>query len=233
MKLIKMLGLAAIAAVAAMAFLGAGTASATNLCFGENAEVVKEAIVCKAGQTITLLLIVGKSLGSKPVLKVGTGEFVECEGVDSLFHYKSGTSPNLTMGSLTWLGPCTSTVSACKGAATVETPSTTLTGNVEYVAKKYTAASQGEAVVTLNTPETIVKLTCFGIPVTCKYAATENVSGTALNSTHHLTVNKTLNVSGGFGCPKGTEEALSGLAMDTPTMEGETGKAGDLFWVAS
>ena len=52
MRLIKMLGLAMVAAIAAMAFIGAGTASATVLCEVEAEETCPEESVYPAGTAI-------------------------------------------------------------------------------------------------------------------------------------------------------------------------------------
>ncbi len=58
MRLVKMLGLAAIAAVVAMAFVGATSASATNLCNSHSA------VTCEEGQEASSVSMVNEGVGT-------------------------------------------------------------------------------------------------------------------------------------------------------------------------
>ena len=223
MRLIKAFCLAAIAAVAAMAFIGVGGASADAICNESGATVNGTGqIICN--KAATLLLIHGTA--TDPKLNVNATTSILCSAlhVHALVHSKAlGVLATLSDVLFTWLGPCIQKGLPCNEAATVESPGS-YTGEVHYVAKAYKTVAEGEAIVLVKNPETIVKLTCLGIPLTCKYATATTVSGTANNGTGNLTVSQAIPSPGGL-CPAGTEEAVVALSMAKPGA-GEEGKEG-------
>lgn len=229
MRLTKMLGLAAVAAVAAMAFLGAGTASATSICLEANASVNGSGeIVCST--PIQLLKIKGTISNAK--LDVGANG-ITCETLHVKGQLHLFTGPmRVTVLSLSfvWLN-CKSTVPFCEGAATVTTPNEALEGEVTYTAKKYASVGAGEATVTINNPATTVVLSCLGIKTTCKYEPA-TITGTSLNSTHELTVSQAVKSSSGGLCPEGTELAKGVLNMGLAGA-GESGAEGANFVLTS
>lgn len=199
MKLIKMLGLAAVAAVAAMAFLGAGTASATQLCSAH-----PEGSTCKAGTALSGTQNVdGLQLGTG-ILKTGLGN-IECKGAHIKGTLASGPSASLLgkLSSFVWL-ECTSHVFFCEGAATVET---TVEPEIHVT---YTEPNLGTMVI-LN-PSTIVKMPCGSV---CKFAENDTVTG----QVHNLFEGKVLPVAlfkeaaitgpGGGICPTSGKETTT------------------------
>ena len=223
MRLFKMLGLAAVAAVAAMAFLGAGSASASAICATANASVDGSGnLVCSS--PISLLLVEG--VANDPTLDVGSGETILCSALDLHEHLKVAAGVITGAPTLTWLGPCVSTVSGCEGSATVTSEGKPTT-DIEYIKKTYKTVAEGNALVTLLSSKTKVVLKCFGFPVTCTYAPA-SVDGTSNNGTGTLTVSAAI-ASPGFPCPAGTELASIPLKMAEPVNAGETGKLGDSF----
>jgi len=119
MKHLKRLGLAAVAAMALMAFVGAGTASATTL-IGVGGSVLK------AGTTIH-------------AVNVGTVTFttevknVECTGstIQGTTSNETGTTVNITVSTLTFTG-CNCEVKVLKtGTLSIERIGTTSNGTVK------------------------------------------------------------------------------------------------------
>jgi hypothetical protein len=188
MKHLKMVGLAALAAMAIAAVAGAGTASATAFCAEEAAET------CPAGKKLKSIKIEGTA--ENPFLEVSATEKVTCK--KSVLTGTGNETGGGTEGKVTW-SECSNTVSGCSGSATTVTTVSPLTSTTTWVkAATFTNV--------LNAPTTTVKMTCFGIPVSCQYKpATITANGTNGNPGTAV-VNQAI-ASPGFPCPAGTEKA--------------------------
>lgn len=153
MKNMRILGLALLAALAAMAFMGAGTASATKLCSVNTSP-------CPAGNTY------GKGTAIKAQLTPGTNSvmssgFVTISCSSSTMSGKTtseGGAGAVTgeISSVTWKN-CTSNLGSCTATA-LNTP-----WKVEV------SGSGGSGTMSVSNPGG--KFTCGG--VTCEYAASK------------------------------------------------------------
>jgi hypothetical protein len=111
MKYVKMLGLAAVAAMALMAFAGAGTASATEIC-------TTTSFPCPAGSTISKLEL-SKDPGTTPVLENTEGSIEDtCTEATASGAVTQGTSTTTVKGPVTLaFGGCTNTTTVNNAAA--------------------------------------------------------------------------------------------------------------------
>lgn len=196
MKNMKILGLGLLAALAAMAFLGAGTASATKLCSVNTSP-------CPAGNTY------GKGTAIKAQLVAGTTStmasgFVNISCTESTISGKTTSEGGAgavtgTISSVTWKG-CTSGLGACTASAL----------NTPWSAEVTGSGGNG----TMSISGAGGKFTCGG--VTCEYAASKasvSVSGgnPATIKASNISFSKT---GGGFLCSStaswsGTYEATA------------------------
>jgi hypothetical protein len=184
MKHVKMLGLAAIAALGLMAFVGAGTASATTLC--TSTKVVEGKTVCAVaygvGQEIHSTLEAGTSA---ELLDTSGGLIATCTESTtkgSIEGSNTGTWVGGKISTLTW-GGCSQ-------------PTKTLAaGSLEIM---QTSGDAGEVVGKASE----VTLSVFG--VSCVYGTKEGTTlGTITGGeAPKLAIAATLpKVSGGFLCP--------------------------------
>jgi hypothetical protein len=189
MKHLKMLGLAVVAAAALMAFLGAGTASATKLCDPNNqttncTTALGSGTVLKfsAEDSIKLLgpfsIIIDTCTGSTvegPTTTAGGGEGVPVKGEVKTLTFTSCTRPT-TVGS--------------GGTMEISSISGTDNGSVK---------SSGATVTVHEVPNII------GNPPTCAYTTSGTSLGTLTGSLTGATfdINATIN-SETSGCPSGT-----------------------------
>ena len=218
-KYIKILGLAVVAAIAAMAVIGAGTASASELC----TEAPEAGTKCKAGTVLELVHILAE--GKDPVLKVSATESILCEKIHILIHVKRDAGPPvrlLTANKITWTN-CKAKVAGCSEAATVTSPGEP-SGEIVWNSSE----NGGSYQASLVNPVTEVKLTC-GFPITCKYATSETILAKGNNNAQNADVNQAIK-SPGFPCPAGTEEAKTTVTRVSGTLlgGGEVG-AGSVF----
>jgi len=207
-RLIKMVGLAAIAAAAFMAFVGASSASATIICKEDNTGV------CANPMTENSKV---KGTASGPFLEVSATERITCTSSELTATVATGGAA--TEGNITWSG-CSNTVSGCSGSATTVTTAANRTGSVTW-----TAAHQFKVVT--NNPETTVKMTCFGAPVTCTYKPA-TITGAGTNATSEtgkatVVINEKI-ASPGFPCPAGTEHATYTVTNPNNTLAGHVGQ---------
>ena len=199
MKLVKLLGLAAVASIAAMAFLGAATASATQLCSTD-----PEGSACKAGTALSgTLNIDGQQLGTG-ILKTSLGN-IECTGSSIKGTTATGPSASLlgTIAAFIWSG-CTSHVFLCEGGATVTT-----TAKPEF---HITYTEPGLGLIVILKPSTTVTMPCG---IKCKFAENDSVDGLI----HNLFEGKVLPVAlfkeapitgpGGGLCPSSGKESVT------------------------
>jgi hypothetical protein len=196
MRNMKILGLGMLAALAAMAFLGAGTASATKLCSVNTSP-------CPAGNTY------GKGTAIKAQLVAGTNStmasgFVNISCSESTISGKTTSEGGAgavtgTISSVTWKG-CTSGLGACTASAL----------NTPWSAEVTGSGGNG----TMSISGAGGKFTCGG--VTCEYAASKasvSVSGgnPATIKASSISFSK---IGGGFLCSStaswsGTYEATA------------------------
>ena len=190
MKYVKMLALAAVAAGALMAFIGAGTASATELCSTTLAPGA-----CPAAQKVTGALVFSLSEGTSALLKEtgaegGTLDTCKTSEVGGEIT-NSGSSTTTVTGSinkLTW-GSCTFPTT------------TTVTGGLECHkitgTSNCTLTADGVTKVTINT-------VFFG---SCIFKIEEGQDlGTLVEGKPATLVVNTVStkVSGGVACPETT-----------------------------
>ncbi len=178
MKYLKILGLAAVAAAALMAFAGAGTAAADELCESNVSD-------CAGGGRITK--IEASQVGTGRLKTTGGSTLASCTGASltmSNIDQGTGVSPVVvTKNEIGWSG-CSTTVDTVSGG----------TG---------TGSSAGSNTTTLTSINGQVTLNLFGI--SCIYST--GAGGTDLGvvntkgelPTFNVTVNKT---SGGGLCPE-------------------------------
>ncbi|MDQ3726102.1 MAG: hypothetical protein M3335_09510 [Actinomycetota bacterium] len=175
MKYLKMLGLAAIAALGLLAFVGAGTASATTL-FTDSAKTIKY----PKGTTIHGSLVSGTSAR----LTSGGTEIATCTQTTLQLSTASETGTTINGNVSSWtLGGCNQTTHAVALGA----------GDIEY-----TSGSSGKVIGTGNQ----VTMGIFG--TSCTYGTgAGTVLGTLTGgSAPVLKVNTTIpRVAGGFLCP--------------------------------
>lgn len=196
MRNMKILGLGLLAALAAMAFLGAGTASATKLCSVNTSP-------CPAGNTY------GKGTAIKAQLVAGTTStmtsgFVNISCTESTISGKTTSEGGAgavtgTISSVTWKG-CTSGLGACTASAL----------NTPWSAEVTGSGGNG----TMSISGAGGKFTCGG--VTCEYSASKasvSVSGgnPATIKASNISFSK---IGGGFLCSStaawsGTYEATA------------------------
>lgn len=189
MKLIKMLGLAAMAAAALIAFVGASSASADVLC------TVNNTPECPAGKTITSIHATLKA-GTSALLETTAGEkLVTCtESTVSgtIEKQGEGVEPEGPISSLTW-GNCSATTDTVKpGRLKVET-------RISIDPK--TGLEVHTNTVTVSGSEVTVSI--FG--ASCTYGAGANpisIGDLTVGEPAIIDVNTTVNkTAGGFLCP--------------------------------
>ena len=176
MKHLKMLGLAAIAALGLMAFVGAGTASATTLAT-DSAGTVKYG----TGQEIHSTL----KTGTSAILETTAGEVVAtCTGstVKGTIGTATGTWVTGNISSLTW--------STCS-----QTTDTLTNGSLEIM---QTSGDAGEVVGKASE----VTLTIFGVSCVYGPGAGTKLGTITGGEAPELAINAVLpKVSGSFLCP--------------------------------
>ena len=180
MKYLKMLGLAAVAAMALMAFVGAGTASANELC-------TKLENPCAAANRITKVeasLIGGTSKledTEKNVLDTCTGGGVKITNIKQ----GGGVDPitgEVPKEDLTWTGCIFTTDTVANGTADA------------------TAASGGGTTLTATGSQVTINTILFG---SCVYGVGTGLDlGTVANGGTELVVNKTVKKVSGAICPE-------------------------------
>jgi hypothetical protein len=174
---LKMLGLAAIATLGLMAFVGAGTASATTLST-DAAGTVKYAV----GQEIHLTFRAGFSIAW---VSTGGETIATCTGstVKGTIGTATGTSVSVSISSLTWSG--------CS-----QTTTTTANGSLEIMK---TGTDEGE-VIGKNSK---VTLGIFGVSCVYGTSAEGTKLGTIKGGTGaELVADAAIpRVEGGFLCP--------------------------------
>lgn len=185
MKYLKMLGLAAVAAAALMAFVGAGTASATVICKTQMTEgCAASGWAYPAGTEGTASL----AAGTTAVLETTAGEtLITCtESVvkSTLANAGSATTTVESGVSSITFGSCSQTVDTLKGGSAV----------LHWIA--------GTDNGTLTTFGTRVTVQVFG--VSCVYGPSEgqDVGNTIGGNPGSMTLSAVFNrVEGGFLCP--------------------------------
>lgn len=184
MKYLKMLGLAAVAAAALMAFAGAGTASADELC-------TEPAVssMCPAGKIITALeaSLVGsaKLEDSKGnTLDTCTAGEVKITDITTSATGTSSLSGTVTAADLTWgtgTTPCTFTTTTTAGGTVHGTPAAG--GGTTITATNFE--------VTINSP--------LG---DCKYTSGASLDlGNVANGGRELAINVSVAKTAGALCP--------------------------------
>ena len=134
MKYIKMLALAAVAVGALMAFIGAGTASATELCSTTTAA----GVACPAGQKVTgplFFSLTGSALLKETSAPEGNGETLEtCKSSNLKANItNSGSSTATVTGEITeftWGGCTFPTTTTLKGKVEIHKIAGTSNGTV-------------------------------------------------------------------------------------------------------
>jgi hypothetical protein len=185
MKYLKMLGLAAVAAAALMAFAGAGTASADEIC-------TVSTNPCPAGSKITE--IHASLVGSAKLEDTAGNTLDTCTtGTVKITALTSGATSvtgTIEKANLTW---------GEKGT-TCTFPTTTI-GNGSTEA---TEASGGGSTLTAKSSEVTINTVLFG---TCIYGAgTGTHLGSVPNGGSELSINAVINkISGGASCPATTK----------------------------
>jgi hypothetical protein len=183
MKYLKMLGLAAIAAMGLMAFLGAGSASATVLC-------TTNSNPCGASWHYTGTIHATLKAGTTAILKDTSG-IVSDTCPESTIHIESTTTGSSSTtpvgefpkGSLTWSNSCSNTTTTTAGGS-LEIHATDDNGNGTITAKN-------------------AKVTIVIGPVSCTFGAGAGINlGTYTASTKTLVINTVVEkVEGSFACP--------------------------------
>ncbi len=178
MKYLKMLGLAAIAAMGLMAFVGAGTASATTL-FTDSAKTIKY----PAGTTIHATLVPGTSAE----LKSGSTVIATCTGstVHGRTSNETGTYVSGNIEALNWESCSQTTHTIAKGSL-----------HIDYITGS--EPTSGTVIGTGNS----VTLGIFG--TSCTYGTGAGVTLGTLTSgeTPVMHINATIpRTAGGFLCP--------------------------------
>ena len=208
MRYVKMLGLAAVAAIAAMAFVGAGSASATTLCKVNTSP-------CPAGSSWGEKSTV---VASSTEAKLTGSLTVTCKSSTTVTSEKNDGVSAPLLGKITAL-----TWTSCSGCSPVTTtllPSGSLLGS------------------TLTAGKTEVELKgCLGF-ATCKAVANEaklTFNGGAIGSTASAKADNVPVTLSGFGCGTSGTWNAGGTHGGTPyvvtSVNGET--SGNVFVVAS
>jgi hypothetical protein len=206
MKYLKMLGLAAVAASALMAFVGAGSASATALC---SALPTGSPLACPAGTVLAKgAKILGKSTKSG-VLTTSSGT-ITCTSSHFEDELTSAAASGADLSdkvlSLTFTG-CTTTIGGCS----VESVTVVNGGNGLASKIKYVKTTLPEGEFEIVNPKTTVKLVkCFfGLSATCVYAEADTIKGTLHNEgkpENLIIANAVVHSKSGGLCPaEGTE----------------------------
>jgi hypothetical protein len=174
-KYLKMLGLAAVAAMGLMAFVGAGTASASELC-------------TDSACTITITKIEASLVGGtakledteKHVIDTCTGGTVKITNITG----GTGVTPtgSVPIEDLTWTGCSFPTKTVGNGTA------------------EATEASGGGTTITAKGSEVTINTVLFG---SCVYGVGTGLDlGSVSNGGNELAINKTVNkISGSAACP--------------------------------
>ncbi len=193
MKYLKMLGLAAVAAAALMAFAGAGTASADEIC----TEKANAENMCPTGKLIEK--IEGSLTGSAKLentkgetLDTCTSGTVKITNINAAHGNKTGTASvtgDVPPEDITWGSagtPCTFPTVTIKGGTTDATPAT----------GGGTTVTATEAQVTINT-------VLFG---SCVYGVGTGIDlGTVAQGGNTLAINTAVTKISGFACPETTK----------------------------
>lgn len=191
MKYLKMLGLAAVAAAALMAFAGAGTASADELC---TTEAVSN--MCPEGKLIGKVeaSLVGSAKLTKTngeVVDTCTTGTVKITEIDALHNNKTGTESvtgTTTKEDITW------------GAAgtTCTFPTVTVAGGTVHA----THAAAGGTTITATEAQVTINTVLFG---TCVYGVGAGIDlGTVAQGGNTLAINTAVTKISGFACPETT-----------------------------
>lgn len=210
MRLIKILSLAAIAAVAAMAFIGAGSATAS----------VKKTVLCKVNQE----LCKKENLWGKHVTIKALTPLAILSGVINVKCHSSVTVLAEVSHEKVILGKVTSLVwsncSGCKAATTTTLPSGSLF---------HTSAGNGTLT---TTSKTVVSLTgCTGLNLSCTATANTaslSFTGGTINGTAQAEANGVkVAMTGAFCGSEGTWNAGPGESepYKVTRVEGETGSS--------
>jgi hypothetical protein len=189
MKYLKMLGLAAVAAAALMAFAGASTASADELC----TEAADATNMCPAGKRIEGLdlSLVGsakKEDTSGNTLDTCTSGTWKITEIDAAHNNATGTS------SVTGTTPAVDTTWGSVGTNCTFTTTTIRGGTVHF-----THAAGGGTTVTVTEEETTINTGLFG---SCVYGYGTGIDvGTIAQGGNTLANNVVLNKTSGAFCP--------------------------------
>lgn len=185
MKYLKMIGLAAVSAMALMAFMGASTASADELC---TTTAVNN--MCPEGKLITEI---------HGTLKKGTSaKLTDTEGF-TLDTCTAGTVKIKNTSQGTGVNPITGSVEALTwgeaGTSCAFTTDTLANGSTSA-----TQATGGGTTVTSKGSQVTINTGLFG---SCVYGTGEGTDlGSTANGGNELVINATVNkISGGFACP--------------------------------
>lgn len=181
MKYLKMLGLAAIAAVAAMAIVGAGTASADEVCTDKPVNNM-----CPEGKLITTI----------EASQVGTGS-LETTGGTTLVTCAAGDIHISVTNQGTGVDPITGNIEELEFTECSNTVDTLSTGTLNAT---HTGEGTSGKLTALGSEVTVAGI--FG--ASCVYGASGALEiGTTSGTT--LTVNAIVpRLSGGFSCPADT-----------------------------
>jgi hypothetical protein len=190
-KYLKMLGLAAVAAAALMAFVGAGTASADELC-----TTAAVSNMCPAGKVITEVdasLVGSAKLESTTgaTLDTCTAGTVKITEINEAHGNKTGTSSiqgTVPAEDLTW---------GVAGTTPCTFPTKTITGG----SIDATEAAGGGTTLTATGIEVTINTVLFG---SCVYGVGAGLDiGSVANGGTQLVINKTVNrTGGGAACPE-------------------------------
>jgi hypothetical protein len=172
MKYLKMIGLAAIAAAALMAFVGAGTASATTLAVGGTAQTNSVSI------TATL------ASGTSALLKDEFGTTTDTCTTSEVKGATEGTFTGTSVGGKI----STLTFSNCSHTTTV-----IATGSL-----KVEAPSGGNGTVSSSGAEVTVQSTFFGASAICKTGAGTKIG--TLTGTTDTTKHAVMDINASINC---------------------------------
>ncbi|MDQ3724680.1 MAG: hypothetical protein M3335_02115 [Actinomycetota bacterium] len=188
MKYIKMLGLAAVAAAALMAFVGAGTASATTLCTATETP-------CATANQINAVHdnIIKATLSGTAVLERTSGEALASCTVGGM----EGKITNGGGSSATVSGDLTALTWGAKGAGCNQTVHTVKLGELEI----HHIAGTDNGTVTAKNTEVTVEI--FGVSCTYGSGAALHLGTLTGGKSPVLHINAVVNkTAGGFLCPE-------------------------------
>ena len=223
MRLIKMLGLAAVAAVAAMALIGSGTASADSLCLedpvvnGHNGE-------CKA-EKIWKGPVIGLALNKATLLAEGLE--TKCDS-ETLADYVSNEGAHIGLYLLVLHLTFTNCTGACKTAKAENLPYLAL-ANALKLHVIFTKHPGGP-----GNPAALLECTLFGFPVNCLYEQPEALLTYELTTEGGALKAEVPLLRGGDSgiCPaKGTWHALYDIYEDLGL--GPPAKEGARLWLTA